>query len=390
MWTLILILLPIIAIFSYIFYQRKEEMKKVQSAKNDVKEIPNKKTNSNEKPQKKEKPKNKPKKPLKEIEQRLSTAEKAIFIGKTLPTSISFAKDNSCFVISCQGHQHLLFARSAIDNEGNPSQRYNINQDGVVDSALVTNPDLQLILCIDRIRDPGIQSYHIGLDKSQATPSTDFLFEKAHNYTIKKVRASDDGAFFATLGDDTHFNIVTQNGQKLLSNDTRSNEAYELAVSHDFVTISGYISSLVVYGIKRNEHSETPIKATRAFSVGHKNSVNTVDFRPGTMEMVTGSQDNSFIVWLTPERWAEDDIARNLWHFNVGEKIKMVRAAPKSDFVAVLTNSQKLLFYNKEGLQKTVENPHPFTITHMEWTADGKGLTVLSVESYYLYAYASP
>ena len=384
-WIMFLVTIILGGLGSYVLYAfLVKKRKPVEKEKEEIKQ---------EKELKPLKPKKQLKNPFpkkQKAPEALSTAEKVINLGNATPSCLAFDPKLPYFIVPTQNRQIFLFSNSVIENGGNPIQKYQFKDDKIIDCS-ITNPDKnpQIVLALDRSKK--VVSFYYDPSSPQLRLG-DFNIEKAGQFTVDKVAASPDGTFVSVLTDETNIRLFHPNGSSLYGKNTSQMHNYEIGVSSnsEFVAVSSYTSEIVVYGVER-DRSGVPNKVVKAFTFsGHTNSINTIDFHPMSLLIAAGSRDGKYSVWLAPERWREGDVVRRQWSGDAGEPVAIIRVNPADSTLAAVTDSGRLVFCRKEGIVKTVENPHSHQISHLQWSPDGKWVLVASMTSPYIYAYSNP
>jgi len=331
------------------------------------------------------------KKPQKTIPMPMESAEFSMNVGSSTPLCMSFSENGEYIIVPLRNRYQVLFSIESLTEKKSAVARYKLVDDNIVDCKLLSHPSLQVVFALDRSK--SIRSFILDPINENYQPGK-FSIMNASKIMLDKIVVPCDLSYVAALGDETYLSVFLPDGKPLFRTDTRQVKNEELSVSSDsdFFAASSSTAEIVAYGIRRGRDN-LPQKIEKAFSVsGHRNLVRALHFHPAQKQVVTGSDDGTIRITQTPHLWSEgDNFVKPLGSFDIENKepAKFVRIS-SNDSIAVLTESQKLLIYQREKLVKTIKHPHNEPISQIEWTPDGKYIVVLSTSSPFIYSYANP
>ncbi|OHT08331.1 hypothetical protein TRFO_04955 [Tritrichomonas foetus] len=278
----------------------------------------------------------------------------------------------SLLICSGKNHKSFLFAIGGLDFNMMPLEQYFELDTCDIPVLCSLQPDGEFHIVYAHGNRQSLSSSQITFD-DEAKPvitKSSFNVPNAYIKNIQKISSDPKGKYVVTLVDHELLNIYNPKGELLFKQHFENKKCSDFAILRDFSKIAVSSGAKVfVYRIVETPLVQLELDAT--VTVSSNAPVVSLSFSEKTHQLVVAASDGLITVY---KEQPESGVDLRLKSSNV----KIVRASPTSDFLAIISQKSKFQLVNMSTgeMYSQLDTVHEGEAHFLEWSFSGKWLFV--------------
>ena len=278
---------------------------------------------------------------------------------------------NSGVVLMCAGkdHQFFLFTIGNLDYRIYPLQQvFEIdNNDIPAICSLQREDSFQIIYAKPSTGSLNSSFFRVDDEVNPVISEGTFKVPSAFVTSVQKIISSPGGKYVLSLVDKSQLNVYDYNGGLITKEVFGQSKCLDFAVLRDFSRIAVSCGNTInIYRI-----NQTPFKLELDSKVTVSQTVVSLSISEKTHQLIAACADGYISIFKEP---ADSGVALRF----KCSSVRIVRACPTSDFVAIISRKSRLMIVNitTGELVSQLDITHEGDATFLDWSLNGNWLFI--------------
>ncbi|KAK8835587.1 hypothetical protein M9Y10_042473 [Tritrichomonas musculus] len=290
-------------------------------------------------------------------------------ITNTPLTACALTNTGSLLMCAGKNHQFFLFTIGNLDYQLFPFQQtFELDSNDILAvCSLQKDNTFQIIYTKSSTLSLASSYFTVDDEAKPLISEGTFKVPSAYISSIQKIISSPGGKFVLSLVDKSILNVYDSNGTLLTKETFGQAKCLDFAVLRDFSRIAISCGNKInIYRI-----NQTPFKLELESSVTVSQTVVSLSISEKTHQLVAACADGSITIYKEP---ADSGVALRF----KCSSVRIVRAAPTSDFVAIISRKSRLMLVNitTGELVSQLDMTHEGDANFLEWSLNGNWIFI--------------